>query len=71
MKIKYSRDVDILTLELDTEAPISHAEHVGQTIVHVSPSHEPVLVEILQAREFVSALVEAVTQPDATPAVTP
>lgn len=71
MKLKYSRDVDILILELDTQAPISHAEHVGQAIVHLSPSHEPVLVEILQVREFVSALVEAVMQPDTTPAVSP
>lgn len=67
MKIKYSRDVDILMLELDTDAPIDHAEHVGQTIVHLSPDHEPVLIEILQARDFVSALVDAVMQPDAAP----
>jgi hypothetical protein len=65
MKIKYSRDVDILTLELDTDAPISHAEHVGQAIIHLSPENEPVLIEILQAREFVATLVEAVMQPDA------
>jgi hypothetical protein len=53
-----------LTLELETEARISHAEHIGQTIVHLSPDHEPVLIEILGARQFVSALVEAVMQPD-------
>lgn len=67
MKVKYSRDVDILLLELDTDAPIDHAEHVGQTIVHLSPDHEPVLIEILQARDFVSALVDAVMQPDVAP----
>jgi hypothetical protein len=64
MKIKYSRDVDILTLELDEKAPITDAVHIGQTIVHFSPAREPVLIEILQAREFVSALVESVMQPD-------
>lgn len=64
MRIKYSRDVDILMLELETNTIISHAEQVGQTIVHLSPDNEPVLIEIMQAREFVSALVEAVMQPD-------
>jgi hypothetical protein len=64
LKIKYSRDVDILTLELDESLPISHAEHVGQTIVHLSPENEPVLIEIMQARAFVTALVDAVMQPD-------
>ncbi len=64
MKVKYSRDVDILSLELDTALTISHAEQVGQTIVHLSPDNQPVLIEILQAREFVSSLVDAVMQPD-------
>ena len=64
MKIKYSRDVDILLLELETNASIDHAEHVGQTIIHLSEENEPVLIEILQARAFVSDLVDAVMQPD-------
>jgi uncharacterized protein YuzE len=64
MKISYSRDVDILMLELDQSLPISHAEQIGNTIVHLSPDHQPVLIEILQAREFVSTLVDAVMQPD-------
>jgi uncharacterized protein YuzE len=64
MKIKYSRDVDILTLELDETLTIDHAEHVGQTIVHLSPDNQPVLIEIMDAREFVTTLVDAVMQPD-------
>ncbi len=64
MKIKYSRDVDVLTLELDQALPIDHAEHVGQTIVHLSPDNQPVLIEIMQAREFVTSVVDAVMQPD-------
>jgi hypothetical protein len=32
-------------------------------IVHLSPDYEPVLSEILQAREFVTGIVEAVRQP--------
>ncbi|MBE2268244.1 MAG: DUF2283 domain-containing protein [Anaerolinea sp.] len=64
MKIKYSRDVDILTLELDEVTSIDHAEHIGQTIVHLSPDNQPVLIEIMKAREFVGTLIDAVMQSD-------
>lgn len=51
-KIKYSKDVDALLIELSNK-PIDHAEEEGQVIVHFSKKGEPVLLEILDAREFV------------------
>ncbi len=50
-KIKYSKDVDTLLVELSDEA-IDHAEEAGQFIVHFSKAGEPVLLEILDARDF-------------------
>lgn len=67
MKITYSRDVDVLTIELASDKSISHAEQVNDTILHLSPDDEPVLIEILNAREFVTTLVTAVMQPQPTP----
>ncbi len=64
MKLKYNRDVDILKLELNESPTIDHAEHIGQTIVHLTLDNQPVLIEITDAREFVGALVDAVMQPD-------
>lgn len=51
-KIRYSKDVDALLVELSSE-PVDHAEESGQFIVHFSKMGEPVLLEILDAREFV------------------
>ena len=51
-KIRYSKDVDALLVELSSE-PVDHAEESGQFIVHFSTTGVPVLLEILDAREFV------------------
>ena len=59
MKIKYDREEDILTIELDATAAIDHAEHVGSMILHLSSDDRPVLLEVLRASEFHSSLVKA------------
>lgn len=38
---------------------VDHADHVGSTILHLTASGEPVLLEILNAREFVMEVVRA------------
>jgi len=50
-KIKYSKDVDALLIEISDKA-IDYAEEQGQIIVHFSKEGEPVLIEILDAKEF-------------------
>ena len=51
MKVKYSRDVDILLVWL-SDAPFDHSEEVDGVITHFSASGKPVLLEIQGAREF-------------------
>jgi len=60
-KIKYSKDVDALLIELSNK-PIDHAEEEGQIIVHFTKDGEPVLLEILDAKEFVSNSVSSLLQ---------
>jgi hypothetical protein len=65
-KIRYSEDVDALMVELSTE-PIDHAEESGPFIVHFSESGQPVLLELLDAKEFVlGSLTSLVKHPEAT-----
>lgn len=59
MKISYDREEDILTIELEAQARIDHAERSGSVIVHLSPDDRPVLLEILKASEFLLGLVKA------------
>ncbi len=51
-KIRYSKDVDVLLIEL-SDKPIDYAEEENQVIVHFSKKGEPVLIEIMDAKEFV------------------
>ncbi len=51
MKVKYSRDVDILMVWLSDD-PFDYAEEANGVITHFSPEGKPVLLEIQGAREF-------------------
>jgi len=51
-KIKYSKDVDALIIEL-SDSPIDFAEEEGQFIIHFSKNREPVLLEVLDAKSFI------------------
>ncbi|MDI6759586.1 MAG: DUF2283 domain-containing protein [Candidatus Brocadiaceae bacterium] len=50
-KIRYSKDADAILVEL-SDKPIDYAEESGQVIIHFSKKGEPVLLEILDAKEF-------------------
>ena len=65
-KIRYREDVDALLVELSTE-PVDHAEESGPFIVHFSESGQPVLLEILDAKEFIlGSLTSLVKKTEAT-----
>ncbi len=50
-KIKYDKETDILLIEF-SEKPIDYAEEEGQIIIHFTKNEEPVMLEILDAKEF-------------------
>lgn len=51
MKFKYNQEDDILMIELNKKK-IDYAEQSGDLIVHFSPQREAVLIEILDASQF-------------------
>jgi uncharacterized protein YuzE len=53
MKVSYNREQDILMYEISDE-PIDYAEEVGDIIVHFTKKGKPVLLEILDASEFLA-----------------
>ncbi len=61
-KIKYSKDVDALLIEL-SDKPIDHAEEEGQIIIHFSKENEPVLLEIFDASQFIVRAFQSVVNP--------
>lgn len=53
MKIGYDREVDILMIEISDEK-IDYAEEAGPMIIHFTKDNKPVLIEILDASEFLA-----------------
>ncbi|OGC52070.1 hypothetical protein A2982_02520 [candidate division WWE3 bacterium RIFCSPLOWO2_01_FULL_39_13] len=51
MNFKYSKEDDILMIELNNK-PIDYAEQSGDLIVHFSLKREAVLIEVLEASKF-------------------
>jgi uncharacterized protein YuzE len=52
-KVKYSKDVDALLIELSDDA-IAYAEDEGRVILHYSNNEKLVLIEILDFKQFMS-----------------
>ncbi|MFP4395528.1 MAG: DUF2283 domain-containing protein [Anaerolineales bacterium] len=59
MRITYDREGDILMVEAAAEGAIDHAEHTGPFIAHFSPDGELLLLEILDASEFLMTLIQS------------
>ncbi len=53
-RISYEPEADVLSVEVSREAPIDHAQEVGNVIVHFTKHNIPVLVEVLNASQFVT-----------------
>jgi uncharacterized protein YuzE len=63
MRVQYDRQEDILIIEALPEGIIDHAEQVDGVIVHLTEDGQVVLLEILDASEFLSSLVKVTMRP--------
>lgn len=61
MKVKYSREVDILKVWLSDE-PFDYAEESAGVIAHMTEDGRPVLLEIQGAREFILSSVTSMAK---------
>ncbi len=52
MNVTYSKDVDILMVELSPREPIAFAEKRGDVVVHFNHDRQPVALEILDATDL-------------------
>lgn len=57
MNLSYDREEDILMIETAPEERIDHAEQAGPFIAHFSERGRLVLLEILDASEFLSSAI--------------
>lgn len=50
-QLKYEPEADVLSWEL-SNSPIDYAKEIGNFVVHFTKDGTPVLVEVLQAKDF-------------------
>jgi len=65
-KIKYDGDADVLTDILREKGELSHAEEVGDIIVHFDEDGKPLFMEILRASKIVPLMVEGLAKKEVT-----
>ena len=68
MQVSYNRKEDILVLELSQEV-VDHAEEAGPLIAHFSAEGKLVLLEILEASEFLAQLSKTTMRVESETAV--
>jgi len=61
-KIKYDEDADVLMIILKEKGKLSHAEEVGDVIVHFDKDGKPLFMEILKASKIVPLMVEGLAK---------
>jgi len=58
MKVNYDRESDILLIEASEAGVIDHAEQSGPFIAHFDEQGQLILLEVLDASEFISSLIK-------------
>ncbi|MGB9714763.1 MAG: DUF2283 domain-containing protein [Candidatus Bathyarchaeales archaeon] len=61
-KIRYDGDADVLTIVLKEKGKLSHAEEIGDIIVHFDENGKPLFMEILKASKIVPLMVEGLAK---------
>ena len=64
-KIRYDEEADVLTIVLKEEGKLSHAEEMGDIVVHFDENGKPLFMEILRASKIVPVMVEVLAKKEA------
>jgi uncharacterized protein YuzE len=64
-RLKYDSDADVLTLTLKAKGKLSHAEEVGDVVLHVDAGGRPLFLEVLNASKVVPKMVQAMAEGEA------
>ena len=65
-KIKYDEDADVLTLIIKEKGKLSHAQEIGDIILHLDENGEPLFLEILKASKIIPLMVEGLAKKEVT-----
>jgi uncharacterized protein YuzE len=61
-EMKYDEEGDILSIVVEHKGKISHAEEMGDIIIHIDASGKPLLLEVLNASKIVPLMVQSLAK---------
>lgn len=61
-RLKYDAESDVLLVILSEPGKLSHAEEMGDIVVHMGESGEPLFLEVLNASKNVPLMVTALAK---------
>lgn len=61
-KMKYDGQADVLTIFVTGKGKLSHAEEVGNMVVHLDKKGKPLFVEVLNASKIVPLMVQVLAK---------
>lgn len=65
-KMRYDDEADVLMVVIAEHGKLSHAEEIGDIVVHFDEKGSPLFMEILRASKMVPLMVEALVKKEAT-----
>jgi uncharacterized protein YuzE len=65
-RIKYDEEADVLTIIVAEEGELSHAEELGDIVVHLDKEGKPLLIEVLRASGVIPLIVQALAKKEVT-----
>jgi len=61
-RLKYDPESDVLMVIVSESGSLSHAEEMGDIVIHLSQEGEPLFLEILNASRNVALMVQALAK---------
>lgn len=61
-KLKYDSESDVLSIVVAEPGKLSHAEEMGDIVVHLGNKGEPLFLEVLNASKNVPLMVQALAR---------
>jgi uncharacterized protein YuzE len=61
-RLKYDSDADVLSLLLKNKGKLSHAEEIGDVVVHLDKNGSPLFLEVLNASKVIPMMVQAMAK---------
>ena len=61
-RMKYDSDADVLSVVLKAKGKLSHAEEVGDVVLHLDSKGSPLFFEVLNASKVIPKMVQAMAK---------